>query len=646
MHKKVKIIFINIIVAFTLGFAFNLSAQKKMSSYSRHQSNPMVDSARIYEQSNPALAFDFIEKALEQAIQLKDIQAEVDCYTVIGNINYNLQQFDLAIENYQKALKVLKKDKNKKKHYTLSNLLAKAHEANNNLDQSEELYRQSAIEAEEDYDSEELKESKKNIANVYQKKGEGDKAIKELEEVRQMDIDEGNISSQMISNKLLIDAYKEDQPTRALELSEENMEFAATKKDTIGLLSALDQKAEVYKNIGNQEEQINVLQQSLNVRRQTGDIEGQSENNLKISEVLVEQDKLDDAIAYLEESIKLSERTGKIETKKRALKSLSSVYDKTGNYNRALAIYKEYVKASDESALLREQEILKNLQLLQSLSKKLQRIDMLENQKALSDKTIELLELETKVTARSIKQQQIIISALVLGIIILCIAIYLVYKSSNQKKIANQLLALRSLRSQMNPHFIFNALNSVNSYISKSDERSANKYLSDFSKLMRAVMENSKFDFVSLASEISILELYLKLEHHRFKEKFDYKFSVDEDIDSENIQIPPMLIQPYIENAIWHGLRYKEEKGYLKVEISNGENLTVLIEDNGIGRKRSKQLKTKNQQDTKSTGLKNINNRLQIINEIHKTNLRVNIEDLFKETETGTKVVIEIIQKT
>ena len=82
---------------------------------------------------------------------------------------------------------------------------------------------------------------------------------------------------------------------------------------------------------------------------------------------------------------------------------------------------------------------------------------------------------------------------------------------------------------------------------------------------MREVMENSKYDFVPLASEVQILERYLKLEHHRFQDKFDYSFTVDPDLDQESIQIPPMLIQPYIENAVWHGLRYREEKGYLKV---------------------------------------------------------------------------------
>ena len=195
----------------------------------------------------------------------------------------------------------------------------------------------------------------------------------------------------------------------------------------------------------------------------------------------------------------------------------------------------------------------------------------------------------------------------------------------------------------MNPHFIFNALNSVNSYIAKSDEKSANKYLSDFSKLMRLVMENSKYDFVSLDTEVNTLELYLSLEHFRFKEKFDYTFNIGADIATDTFEIPPMFIQPYIENAIWHGLRYKEAKGFLNVIFEkDNQNLKVTVEDNGIGRKESKKLKTKFQKENVSTGLKNIENRVDIINKIYKTKISIDIKDFDIEKQSGTIVTMII----
>ena len=150
----------------------------------------------------------------------------------------------------------------------------------------------------------------------------------------------------------------------------------------------------------------------------------------------------------------------------------------------------------------------------------------------------------------------------------------------------------------MNPHFIFNALNSVNSFIATNDERTANKYLSDFSQLMRSVLENSEQDFIPLEKEIDLLELYTKLEHFRFKDKFDYSITVDENVKVNEFQIPPMLLQPYIENAVWHGLRYKQEKGKLEINIAQKtkDEITITIIDDGVGREKSKALKTENQQ--------------------------------------------------
>ena len=255
------------------------------------------------------------------------------------------------------------------------------------------------------------------------------------------------------------------------------------------------------------------------------------------------------------------------------------------------------------------------------------KLSLLEKDKQLNEKTIELLRQEKIIQEEFITKQKVITYSLIFGIIILLITSYLVYRSNKAKNKANQLLILKSLRAQMNPHFIFNALNSVNSFISKNDERAANRYLADFSKLMRDVMENSQEDFISLAKEIDILSVYLKLENHRFKDKFDYSFEVDESINTEEFFIPPMLIQPYMENAVWHGLRYKKEKGFLEVKIykTNGA-ITVTVKDDGIGRKKSQELKTENQKNLKSTGLKNIDSRLKIISDIYKAKLDVQIK--------------------
>ncbi|TAF72585.1 MAG: hypothetical protein EAZ53_15515 [Bacteroidetes bacterium] len=221
------------------------------------------------------------------------------------------------------------------------------------------------------------------------------------------------------------------------------------------------------------------------------------------------------------------------------------------------------------------------------------------------------------------------------------VIIYFIYRSNKLKRISNQILVLKSLRSQMNPHFIFNSLNAVNHFIIQNKELEANKFIADFSKLMRMVMENSQEDFISLDKEIEIIKMYLKLENQRFEDKFSYDFKINPEIETEAIKIPPMLIQPYIENAIWHGLRYKQEQGYLLVEINEiGNKIRIIIEDNGIGRIKSQEIKTKNQSEHKSTGMKNTQSRLQIMNELFDSNMTVVVSDL--HPNFGTHVQIEI----
>ena len=357
-----------------------------------------------------------------------------------------------------------------------------------------------------------------------------------------------------------------------------------------------------------------------------------------IANVLVKQNKVNEAIQYLKESIKQTEKTGNTKQMEKSLLSLSEAYSASGDYEEAQESYKKYVKLADSLLIEKENQLNAKFDLISKLNSKQQEIEFLVKQKDLDDNKINLLEEKHHIN------QQIII-VLIIVFCLLITGLYFVIKNTKAKRRANQLLALKALRTQMNPHFIFNSLNSVNNFISKNDERSANKYLSDFARLMRMVMENSKFDFVSLSSEIKIIDIYLKLEHSRFKDKFDYNFSISKTIDVENIRIPPMLLQPFIENAIWHGLRYNHEKGFLNVEIFNeNKGIKIIICDNGIGRKKSVEIKTKNQKENVSTGLKNIENRIQILNKVHNTKIDVNIEDYESDSDNpGTKVTLKIL---
>lgn len=269
-------------------------------------------------------------------------------------------------------------------------------------------------------------------------------------------------------------------------------------------------------------------------------------------------------------------------------------------------------------------------------------LEVLRKDKEISENAIDHLMSQSKLKEDLVGFQKAIIILLSAVIILGIIALLYIIRVSKQRRKANQQLALRSLRSQMNPHFIFNALNSVNSFISVSDERAANRFLTEFSTLMRTVMENSEHDFIPLYKELEIIRIYVELEHFRFKDKFSYRIEVDPRLDEEEFKIPAMLIQPYIENAIWHGLRYKEEKGELLISFEDkGDKLIVKIQDDGIGRRKSREIKTRNQKKNKSTALKNIGQRVRLFNSLHKIKVDVSVKDL-NDNGSGTVAILKI----
>ena len=362
--------------------------------------------------------------------------------------------------------------------------------------------------------------------------------------------------------------------------------------------------------------------------------------NYKIANAYISQDKYNEAIPFLEKSIVEADSDDDLVVQKDATRKLSEVYKVKGDFTKALETYQTYVALVDSLYVRKEQEISRASRFNREIANAQNRLTGLEQERELSQSKYDLALTEQELVKESNKRQQLVIYSLIFGLLLTLLAAFFFYRSNQQQKLANNLLALKSLRSQMNPHFIFNALNSVNNFISKSDERSANRYLSDFSKLMRSVLENSEEDFIPLEKELQQLELYIKLEHSRFEDKFDYQITVDETVQVSKFQIPPMLLQPYIENAIWHGLRYREEKGELLVDVKENseDSIIISITDNGIGRKKSAEIKTQNQKKQKSKGMGIIQKRVAILNDMYTDKVDIKISDL-QENGTGTKVL-------
>ena len=218
-------------------------------------------------------------------------------------------------------------------------------------------------------------------------------------------------------------------------------------------------------------------------------------------------------------------------------------------------------------------------------------------------------------------------------------------KLSFEQKLSE--IEMSALRAQMNPHFIFNCLNSIKLYTTDNESAKAADYLTKFSRLIRLVLENSRSEKVTLKNELEALSLYMEMEAMRFKNKLNFTIKTDPDLDTDLVEIPPLLLQPYVENAIWHGLMHKKEGGSVQVKISQlkAERLQITITDDGIGRARAAELKSKSAIAGKSFGMKVTGERIALINHLYKSNAKVQVNDLtdVQGNAAGTEVVIEIL---
>lgn len=205
---------------------------------------------------------------------------------------------------------------------------------------------------------------------------------------------------------------------------------------------------------------------------------------------------------------------------------------------------------------------------------------------------------------------------------------------------------MAALRAQMNPHFIFNCLNAIKFYSTENESAKAAEYLTKFSKLIRLVLENSRSNRVSLKDELAALQLYMEMEAMRFGEKLSFHLETDSRIDTDFVEIPPLLIQPYVENAIWHGLMHKEQGGtvWVRVEQPHKDRLTITIRDDGVGRAKAMELKSKSATQRKSFGMKITSERIELINQLYQTHTQVEIQDLTNAEgqPRGTQVVLQI----
>ncbi|WP_291966627.1 histidine kinase [Maribacter sp.] len=607
----------------------------------KHQQ--LLDSAEEYKAKDIERSIDLVAQSISILGKRGRKKELARSLSKLGEIYQYHKQLDLAIDNYEDALE-------NNKTIATSLLLGRALNQTSRYDESIDLL----------YPLLDFKfMPPKQSAVLYELLGDAKKGVGKTNEALDfynrglLIADKNQITSKMIDlNSKIADTYSLGDRNMEAEAYYDNSLELATQSAPKRALQEKEKVADFYNTKSRFNEEINMRKSSLQELKklsspnagvkklELGDTITSQRINYKIANAYISQDKYNEAIPFLEKSIVEADSDDDLVVQKDATRKLSEVYKVKGDFTKALDTYQTYVALVDSLYVRKEQEISRANRFNREISNAQNRLTGLEQERELSQSKYDLALTEQELVKESNKRQQLVIYSLIFGLLLTLLAAFFFYRSNQQQKLANNLLALKSLRSQMNPHFIFNALNSVNNFISKSDERSANRYLSDFSKLMRSVLENSEEDFIPLEKELHQLELYIKLEHSRFEDKFDYQIHVDENVQVSKFQIPPMLLQPYIENAIWHGLRYREEKGALLVTIkeNTADSIIITITDNGIGRKKSAEIKTQNQRKQKSKGMGIIKKRVAILNDMYTDKVDIKISDL-QSDGTGTKVL-------
>lgn len=323
----------------------------------------------------------------------------------------------------------------------------------------------------------------------------------------------------------------------------------------------------------------------------------------------------------LDSSLLIAKQTGDVELQFFSVKSLSKLYSLLGNYKQAY-LYKDSASILSDSLFTEQKRV--------------------ETQNTVFNFELEKQQAENKFKLEKEVQKRNIYFLIGSFIFILFGLAFVLYKRRRdalqiQKDLLNKAkiteTEMKLLRLQLNPHFLFNSLNSIADYIQKNNTEKADYYLAKFAKLMRSTLESSEVKEITLKEELNMAELYIQLESMRLVNKVSFELNVSEEINAEEVIVPPLILQPFVENSIWHGLSKKEGDGIISIEVKKEDNmLTIYVEDNGVGRK----VEGNKISDRKSFGLGLTKERIELLNKIYNTNARLEILDL----EEGTRVVL------
>ncbi len=651
-----KIFRILLITSLTLFYSINASSQTKvLDSLFNKLKNPASDTEKIqllndisseYIENDPAKMMEYAKKALALSQQKKLKKQEANSWFNIGNANIMLSHYTEALKSYsnsQTVFEELLKTVPKKDINDIKDRLAITYGSigvvcseQNNYAKALEYYFKALKLHDETKEEGYMAHTYNNIGIVYKSQKEYNKALEYYNKALWLQKKLGDDTAAITITNIGAVYLLNNEPDKAYASFKEAEKILTSFNNRRGLAELYNNFGNYYVETGDYVKAEKSYIEALKIFEETGEKYGASASLGYLGNVYATQNKDGQALNYLMRSSSMADEIGVMEQVRESEKALSDLYERSGKTAEALRHYKKYIAAKEN---INTAEGIKSM-VREEMNYEFERKEAL--QKLENEKRQVMFEEQAKR-----HKQQMFFTAL-FTILLFGIA-FLIYNRLQLKKTLTLQRDLaeyeqKALHLQMNPHFVFNCLGSISSFIVQNGTDSAIKYLSKFSKLMRLTLEYSKESLIPIDKEIEGLQNYLELEQLRFNKVFDFSISKDPSIE-DDMAIPPLLLQPFVENAIIHGLVPKKKKGFISVDfVLEKDKLVCTITDDGIGFNRSKLLKENSVTVHKSMALEITKKRLEVIQAFTSKTSQVEIKELTDANgePAGTKIILNL----
>jgi tetratricopeptide (TPR) repeat protein len=593
-----------------------------------------------YTDSDPDKVAEYAQKAMVLARRNKLPEQEADAWYNLGNAGVVKSRYADAINAFTNSQYIYEKLYRANPKQSVKEGLARAYSGigivcleQNGYPKALEFFFK-ALKLYRETNQDDIVASVYNgIGVVYESQKDYTKALDYYNRALQLQQQTNSVSPILLSNigNVYLALNKDDA---ALESYKKAENLLAVNKDDRALGELYNNYGNYYRKAGRQKDAKACYLKALQIFKASEYVFGSSAALEFLGRISEKEGKMDEAISYYAQSSAAAEETGSQGQVKDSEKALSDLFEKQGRYKEAYEHYKKYSAAHDSivssdniKALVREEM---NFEFER---KEDQRKLEIEKKQALYNEKVKRHRLQT-----------------LFGSVFVLLALGFVFLVYNRRQIKKTLTLQRDLAEyeqkalhlQMNPHFVFNCLGAISGFIVQNGTDSALKYLAKFSKLMRLTLEYSKESLIPIDKEIESLQNYLELEQLRFNHIFDFTITKDPTIE-DDVALPPLLIQPFVENAIIHGIVPKLDNGTININFTiNDNNLVCTVTDDGIGMEKSKSLKENSVTVHKSMALEITRKRLEVIEAYTSKKANVLIENIENENGSlgGTKITL------